>query len=507
MGANNVAELLELIKTARQTPTADEITKAFTQGSNPISGLTEYDLEAPAKLLYPVLTPLRNMIPRVSGKGGIQANWRAITGINITNTRMGLSQGNRGAAISTSTKDYVALYKGLGLDDYVNFEAQYAAEGFDDVKARAVEGLLRSAMIGEENVIAGGNTSLQLGTTPTPTLVGSTTGGTLAAQTWSVICVALGYDAYWDAAGLNNGYTGSALNLSTAVITSSITRTNMDGSSDTFGGGSAQKSANATATTTGSTSSIAATVATVRGAYGYAWFWGTAGSEVLGAVTTINSLSITAAATGTQTAASMPSADNSTNALVYDGLLTIASNSSMGAYYSAQATGTAGTGTPLTADAAAGIIEMDNAFLSFWRLLRLSPSHVLCNSQEMVNMTRKVVGGGGAPLFRFTQDMSAAGQINGGVRLDSYLNKITNSMVQITVHPTIPPGTMLFYSKELPYNLSGVGNVCQIRTRRDYYQNEWPVVKRRWEYGVYMDEVLQHYFPPSLGIITNIGNG
>jgi hypothetical protein len=30
---------------------------------------------------------------------------------------------------------------------------------------------------------------------------------------------------------------------------------------------------------------------------------------------------------------------------------------------------------------------------------------------------------------------------------------------------------------------------------------------RRYEYGVYADEVLQHYFPPSLALITNIGNG
>jgi len=37
-----------------------------------VSGLTYYDLELGAKFLYPVLTPLRNMIPRVSGKGGIQ---------------------------------------------------------------------------------------------------------------------------------------------------------------------------------------------------------------------------------------------------------------------------------------------------------------------------------------------------------------------------------------------------------------------------------------------------
>jgi hypothetical protein len=44
-------------------------------------------------------------------------------------------------------------------------------------------------------------------------------------------------------------------------------------------------------------------------------------------------------------------------------------------------------------------------------------------------------------------------------------------------------------------------------TRRDYYQIEWPVKARRYEYGVYFDGVLQNYFPPAFGILTNIGNG
>lgn len=48
----------------------------FAQSGSATTGLTFYDLEAGAKFLYPVLTPLRNEIPRVSGRGGIQANWK-----------------------------------------------------------------------------------------------------------------------------------------------------------------------------------------------------------------------------------------------------------------------------------------------------------------------------------------------------------------------------------------------------------------------------------------------
>jgi len=504
MGNNTTQETLELLKAAQSTNN-DDILKAFTQAGSAISGLTAYDLQAPALRIYPVLTPLRNTIPRVSGKGGIQANWRAITGININSLNSGVSQGNRGGIITTQTADYLAAYKGLGLEDYVSFEADYAAGDFDDIKARAAEGLLRSLMIGEENVILGGNTSLALGTTPTPTLTASTTGGTLATQTLSVICVALGYDAYWAVAGLNNGFTGSQLAVASAVVPAAVSRTNADGTTDSFGGGSARKSTNATVSVTGATGSATASVTAVNGAVGYAWYWGAAGSEVLGAVTTINSVSITATATGAQTAASLPAADNSTNSLVFDGLLTQVAKSAL---VKTQATGTAGTGTPLTADGAAGIVEFDSIIQTLWNLYRLGPTTIYLNAQELLNANKKVIAGGGTPLFRFTMDaQDKVTEIVAGGVIGSYLNKITGELIKLAVHPTIPPGTVLFYTASLPYKLSGITNVLQIRARQDYYQIEWPRRSRKYEYGIYADEVLQNYFPPAFAILNNIGNG
>lgn len=471
----------------------------FSQSGSPTSGLTFYDLELGAKNLYPVPTPLRNITPRVSGKGGIQASWRAITAINTSNLRVGVSGGNRGGLQSVATTDYTASYKGIGIESSVDFEAQYAGQGFDDVRAIAANTGLQSLMLGEEAMILGGNTSNSLGTTPTPTLVGSTTGGSLAAQTLSVIAVALSLDGY-----LNGTVAGG--------IQASITRTNTDSSTDTFGGGAAQKSANSTVVLTGSSSSVTATVGTttgVSGALGYAWFWGAAGSEVLGAITTINSVLIAAAATGTQTAASLPSADNSTNALAFDGLLTQAFKSGSNAYILQQATGTAGTGTPLTADGSGGIAEIDTVLKHMWDYYRLSPDTIWVNSQEALNISKKILQGTStaAQRFIFSEERD---NIGGGIMVRTYLNRFSMAgaaVLDIKVHPNLAPGTVLFTTKTLPYPVNNVGNVFQIRTRQDYYQIEWPLRARRYEYGVYADQVLQHYFPPSMAIITNIGNG
>jgi hypothetical protein len=467
----------------------------FAQNASATSGLTFYDLEVGAKFLVPVLTPLRNSIPRVSGKGGIQAAWRAITAINTTGMRIGVSGGNRGAVQAIGTTDYTAAYKGIGIETNADFEATYAGQNFDDIRALAGKVGLESLMIGEELMILGGNTSQALGTTGTVTVVTAATGGTLAAQTWSVICVALALD------GLVNGSVVGG-------IQSSITRTNADGSSDTFGGGSAMKSGAASQVTTGATSTISASVAQKLGAVGYAWFWGLAGSELLGAITTINSVLISAAALGTQNASTIAS-DQSTNALGFDGLLYQAFKSGSNAYVQSMPTGTAGTGTPLTSDSAGGIVEIDAALKSMWDLYRLSPDTMWVNSQEALNISKKIVAGSTTAAQRFVFE-TVQDAIGGGIMVRTYLNRFSmagGSVIDIKVHPNVPAGTILMTSKSLPYPLSGVGNVIQIKTRQDYYQIEWPLRSRKYEYGVYSDQVLQNYFPPSMAVIYNIANG
>jgi hypothetical protein len=500
----DVQDVLDRLKTAQQKPLGDPRFKSliglekstFTENASATSGLTFYDLELGAKFLYPVLTPLRNMIPRVSGKGGVQAAWRAITAINTTGLRFGVSTANRGGVMAVQTKDYVANYKGIGVETSVDFEAQYAGQGFDDIRAVGAKTGLEALMLGEEAMILGGCSSVALGTTLPPTLTQLATGGTLAAQTWSVICAPLTLD------GLMNGSIAGG-------VQGSITRTNADGTSDTFGGGVGKVSANATIPTTGATSSINASVTPVPGALGYAWFWGTAGAEKLGAISTINSLVITAVASGTQMAASLGTADNSSNALAFDGLIYQALISGSGSYIYTMASGTPGVGTPLTSDSAGGIIEIDTVLKSMWDNYRLSPDTMWVNSQEALNISRKIVSGSQTAAQRFVFE-SSQDLVGGGIMVRTYLNRFSmqgGSVVDIRVHPNMPAGTILLTTKTLPYPLAGVGNVNQIRTRQDYYQIEWPLRSRRYEYGVYADEVLQSYFPPSLALITNIGNG
>lgn len=461
----------------------------FAQSGSATTGLTFYDLEAGAKFLYPVLTPLRNEIPRVSGKGGIQANWKAVTGINTSGIRIGVSGGNRGAVMAVTVADYAAAYKGIGIEDNVDFEAQYAGQGFEDVRALAAKVGLEALMLGEELLILGGNGTVALGTTPTPSVTVASTGGTLSATQYvNVVALTL------------EGFVNASV---TAGIPTSVTRTNADGSTDTFGGGSAQKSAQATATiSSGSTNSIVCTVTAVRGAVAYAWFWGSSTTNgVLGAITTVNTYTITAAATGSQTQNGLPAADNSTNNLVFDGILTQAMKSGSNSYYKSL------DGATLTTDNAGGIVEIDVALKSFWDNYRLTPDTIWVSSDQALAISRKILASNSSGAYRIVVNMEQ-GMIAGGVMVATYLNRFSMAganVLKVRIHPNMPAGMILFTSKTLPYPVSGVGNVMCIRTRQEYYQIEWPLRTRKYEYGVYADEVFQHYFPPSMGVICCIG--
>lgn len=497
MKTNVTQQTIDMVKTAQQTP----IAKADTTGITQQSGLQYYDLQPAAKLLYPVLTPLRNEIPRVAGKGGESTHWKAVTGVNVGRLSLGVAEGHRNAVMQTRTEDKLAKYATIGLENAVTDEAQLGAENFDDVKAMAVLNLLQATMIGEEALIIGGNSSLALGTTPTPTLATVTTGGSLAAATAvSVIAVALTFEGYMSSS-VASGVPGV------------ITRTNADGTQDAFGGGSAAKSAAATVTTgAGTTNSITASVTPVAGAVGYAWYWGAAGAEKLGAITSLNSVVIKDVAAGTQLASAL-TGDNSKNGLVFDGLMTQIATPGSGAYMKIMPSGTPGIGTGLTADGSAGIAEFDEAFRYFWDNFRVSPDEILCSAREIGNITKKIIAGGGSPLFRFNVDAQAAASgdfsLTAGVVIGSYLNKYAmggGQLVAIRLHPNVPPGTTVFRKKSVPYPMANINNILEVRYLQDYYQTEWPRRTRAYEYGVYSRQVLACYAPFCFGMISNIAD-
>jgi hypothetical protein len=492
---NTTSQTLDMLKANYLAP--NELSKSISTAT----GLVAYDLQAPAKNLYPVITPIRNKLPRVKGKGGTATNWKAVTGIIGSGFEAGpwVPEGQRAGKMNYQTEDKAASYVTIGEEDDLTFEARSAAEGFEDVRSSMTMRLLQKTMIKEERALVGGNRSVALGTPGTPTLSASGSGATLPAATYSVICVALTFE----------GYINSSLANGVAL---QKTVTGADGNTFVLNGGSSNKSANATqAVTLGQT--LFASVAPVAGALAYAWYVGTAGSEKLEAITTLNSAAFSAPLAGTGQAASAVTADCSRNtSYAFDGLLTAALNPANSAYVKVLPTGTAGTGTTLTASSRGSINEIDAMLKTMWDEYRVSPTVFYVNSQEQQNITTKVLSSSSGPLLRVNTDGKNPYAIVANGVVEWYYNPFAMNggyKIPVMLHPDVPPGTILAYCEDLPmqYQSNNVPNVAEVHVRQDYYEVEWPLRTRKYEHGVYAEEVLAIYAPFAFGVITNIANG
>lgn len=501
MNANITQETIDLAKQAFANPSAD-----LAKSVSTATGLVGYDLQAPAKNLYPYLAPLVGTIPRVQGDTGTATNWRVVSGITGSgyNSNAFVPEGQRTARMSYTTANKAAAYATIGEEDQVSYEAVTAARGFEDLRATAAMRLIQKIRMKEEDAILGANTSIALGVPSTPTVANTGTGGSIAAGTYNVYVVALTYAGQRDSS------------VSGGVVTTQ-TVTGADGLTYTQNGGSSNKSAAGSTTTSGSTSVITATVTPVVGAVAYAWFVGTAGNEKITAITTINSVSVsTLVGQGTQLASAI-TADNSKLSSAFpafDGLLTYLYNQG-GINLTTLATGTAGVGTPLTSSGRGSIVEIDNLLQAAWDNYRISPTVLYCNSQELKNITNKVLTSSSGPLLRYTDNQGGSGSpygINASGVIQSYYNPFAldgGIKIPVKIHPTLPAGTILAYCEKLPaqYQSNNVPNVAEVRTRRDYYAIDWPARTRQYEFGCYAEEVLAVYAPFALFGITNIANG
>jgi hypothetical protein len=467
------------------------------------TGITAYDLEPLLKQVYPVLTPFRNKhLPRrISTKGGISFNAKLLTSISTATGGIGVAEGKRGVDVALTEQDVNVTYRTVGQDGSTTFESEDAADSFDDARAVLMTTLLNDNLIEEEQLAlfgnggnimrAGGSQQVALGTCNAPVLTnnGGAT-GTVAAATYYAFAVALTYHGLrW--ASVSGGVAGQ------------IARTTNDGYSQTINGGNSIVSAASNSVTLSAAGSLAATVTAVRGAFGYAWYFGTSkATATLAAITTTNKVVLTAPAAGTQLAsATALASDYSIDGYVYDGLFTQAMQANSGAYVKSL------DGAALTSNGAAGINEIDAALEAMYQNYKLSPDFIYMDSGTAVYANYRVLAGGGAPLFRFNMDAKSGNvDVVANATMGSYLNPITKKIIPVEVHPWFPVGTIGGICEKLPYTTPNVPVPYRLQARsRDWTEYEWPLVTRTRGRGQYGSFGLISYTPWSNFLIQNAG--
>lgn len=446
----------------------DIVSKA---GITTATGITNFSLDLGLLGLYPNEVPFLDLVPRkISHKGDIMTHWKTITNPDQFNVAMGVAEGQRTGSITPIVNLVSRAYATLGKESNYTFEAEEAAEGFDNLPSQDAVQLLSAFRIGESKVAAYGNATNALGTANTPSGTATGTGATLPAGTYVIRVVALSYEGL-QSATIANG------------VQTTFTRSNNDGSTTTIAGGSGIASAASASVTNTLGQAIVATVAPTANAYGYAWYIGTtAANAVLAGFSTLPTFTFAAAAAGTQTAASI-TVDNSVNPLIYDGLATqIAA---------------AGVGTPgvnfnvgaLTSDGAGGVSQFTAAFVFLAETFKLSPDVLVCGYGVKQAILQAVFGSTG-PVFRV--DMQSGTTVTAGQDVDFLLNPYTGQKVKIVVDPWAPTNFAFCFSTKLPYKLPDVPQPFWIETRmRDYYQIDWPVTTRNKFFGIYYSGVMK----------------
>jgi hypothetical protein len=498
------ASVIDLLKMTGQR--SSRVTRDVTTSL----GIKNYDLQRPEKVTKAWWFPLSRMTPNVPGDGDTATHWIRVTGVNTAIVEGGVPEGQRSILSTTTTDTDSASYISLGLEDAVTFEARDAAQGFTDLRARTGMRLMLSVQEQKERMIYGGNgTLIALGTPTLGSPADVATGGNFAYNTeYYVVVVALTPQGlrYAQAKGIG---AGSGVPIPATV-------TGPDGFTYTVGYGASQPSSAGNVTTandSNNTHAITCTVTQIPGAAGYAWYVGLNDTTTcyLNAITTINSVKITNKVTTGQHVDQVTASDNSKNPYVSDGLLSYAFTYGQ---VTAMATGTAGTGTGLTADGAGGIVEINTMLQDLWDNTRVSPQFMVMSSQEINNVYTKSLSGGSAPIFRFNIDAGDTAPLTLGRVVGSYLNRFTvdgGNLVQVILHPDAVKGTILFGASMVPGQLfpsSELGQLFEWHQPEggQIAQTEWPLRTRKYETGIYERGVLAHYFPATLGVITNVGN-
>lgn len=462
------------------------------QGVTTGLGTLPYPLEAPAKLLYPILTPLRNRIAR-RVVGGRSLYWKVITAINTAGIWGSVAEATasttgRNTVIKYNEADKTSAFKNVEMESFYTEEAMYGGqstivpqENFDNAEFATLS-CLQSTMRAEELLDLGGNITA-LGTPAAVTTTTATTGGTLAAATWRVRMSALTLQGY---------LFGSAQTPGTQANGRSG---GVDSTGETIASTAASQ------ITTGSTSTITATGVALRGAVGYNWYIddGAAGAYKWAANTVVATYTFLAVGTGNPS----NTADQTANALDYDGIIAQTHLSTNNAYWKDFAAAT------LTGDNQFGIAALNDMFLDRWLAYKTGMTALLISANIAKKISTLVVGST-SPVFRIQAPGGGiqAANIAAGTFVGSVLNPYMMEDVPLVIHPDLPDGMILGLCEDLGryYPNANISANLEMMLCWDYQREDFAYVARKREFGVSFSGGLVIRAPFAFGAIVNISS-
>ena len=479
---------------ASQRMAMQDIQKEISLTSPLSTSFAAFDLEAPAKMLTPRPTPLRNKIARKkgvgtshrqkqilgytgTGTGGVGNTWPGIT--QSSTATFGSINYERGPIISYAAQDLILPYNSYSLSDSVTFDANFSAMGYQDLRQLSSTSTLYATMLMEERMMlmARGTASGYSGALAAPASVASTSPAAATGQT------ALAAGTYYIYVTANAGISSSGFGES---IVSTV-------DNEVVASGDV----------------LSLTWAAVTGAIGYniyvgtttgtanCTFQGTAQgtSAVIQGAGTIGLLGNNFAYTTTGAAASRANADTSAYATGYDGILPTVLGSSSG--YNNTINTTFSTSNPG--------VEYQTVFYNLYNNVKADPDEILINGADRKQLSDSIKNGSTAN-YRLQLTQTERGDYVGGATIGGLYNEITGKMVPLTVHPWLPQGVSPVLSYTLPIPDTEVSDVWANYMVQDYMGIQWPVTQFSYDFSTYFRGTFFCSAPAWNGAVSGIVN-
>ena len=480
---------------AAQRLAMQDIQKDITLTSPLSTSFAAFDLEAPAKMLTPRPTPLRNRIPRKkgvgtshrqkqilgytgTGTGGVGNTWPGIT--QDTTTTFGAINYERGPKISYAAQDLILPYNSYSLSDSVTFDANFSGLGYQDLRQLSSTSTLYATMLMEERMMlmARGTASGYSGalSAPTFTLASPVATGSQTALAATTYYVNVTADAGISGNGFGESILGTEAN--TAVASGDV---------------------------------LTITVASpVTGALGYNIYVGTAtGAANLkyqGTLKGTGTFTIqgagaqgltgnNAAFTTTGAAASRATADTSAYATGYDGILATVLGPNSG--YNNAINSTFSTSNP------GG--EFQTAFASMYQNVKADPDVVLLNGNDRKQLSDAIKSGSNANYRLVINNPGEDGTTYGSV-VTGLQNEVTGKAVDLMVHPWLNQGVAPILSFTLPIPDTEVSDVWANFLVQDYMGIQWPVTQFSYDFSTYFRGTFFCSAPAWNGAVSGIVN-
>jgi hypothetical protein len=551
VGAEQLAAMSAQIETMRESlikdwdasfPETGSLTGASFQAQ-----LAPIDLEGPAKLLVPRETPILNAMPRENDGIGSALQYRRILGWSnsgvggvpdlmpfmaseypsaqstanlpvfggYANTTGGVTSGGlglrRGQKITYKADAQNIAYIELSLSDTVSTKAYYIGQGYQDVRQLSATALLWAHKGGEERAMLYGRGSGTgyTGAIAQPTgfvaanVVTANTGGSIPNGTYSVMLTAIG------------------------------------------GGGESVPSAVATGGT-----AITVTItfpAILSGGLGWnIWMLNAATGNFFFQAQVPNgnyAYTLTSYNTAGPTTVNASAVDSTANPNGYDGLLTVLMNPTVSGYVATYVSNAvaasiknsvggalAGSGGTTVAcgdtpwqtafQALYGSSTMPGNYgmnsgapswvwtqgTAYGQKLLARPQVVYVDGTIRAAMGQFVrTAAGGSTAYRIeVQETTAQGGMQVGAIVNGIANQVTGDMVDFDVHPYMPPGNSVIWTKQLPFPDSEITNTIVAKNVQDYLYQMWPQIQFTFDASTYQLGTLVFYAPAWSGAITGL---